>query len=198
MWVQIQVNGHSVSVGFYLIKKIFLFEPQDYCRKEIMRKNIPNSVVIPSAVSSSKGSAPLYTPDGKSGMASLYPRGDSYFQESALKCMEVPTLTISDFVQESEIERVDFMKMDIEGHELKALQGASECFKNGVIRALSFEFGSGNVNSRTFFRDFWDLLHPLGYRIFRILPSSRLMHIKEYYEDCEYFRGATNYLAILP
>ena len=66
-----------------------------------------------------------------------------------------------------------------------------------MIKALTFEFGSGNVNSRTFFRDFWDLLNPLGYKIYRILPSSRMMPIKEYYEDCEYFRGVSNYLAVL-
>jgi hypothetical protein len=50
------------------------------------------------------------------------------------------------------------MKMDIEGHELFALRGAKRALARGVIRPLSFEFGTGNINSRTFFRDYWDLL----------------------------------------
>ena len=41
------------------------------------------------------------------------------------------------------------------------------------------------------------VLSPLGYKIYRILPSSQMMPIKEYYEDCEYFRGVNNYLAVL-
>jgi hypothetical protein len=92
---------------------------------------------------------------------------------------------------------VDFMKIDVEGHELAVLNGAIKSLKGRLIKALSFEFGSGNLNSRTFFHDFWDMLTPLGFHIFRILPSSRLMPINKYSEDCEYFRGATNYIAIL-
>jgi hypothetical protein len=34
-----------------------------------------------------------------------------------------------------------------------------------VIRAVAFEFGSANIYARTFFRDFWDLLAPLGFPI---------------------------------
>lgn len=104
---------------------------------------------------------------------------------------------MDDIIEEYKIERVDFMKMDIEGHELEALQGAKKSLKNKVIRALTFEFGIRNINSRTYFRDFYELLSSLDYQIYRILPSSQLMHIKEYYEDREYFRGATNYVAII-
>mgnify|MGYP006172137911 FL=1 len=44
---------------------------------------------------------------------------------------------------------------------------------------------------------YWDLLDGFGYRLFRVLPSSRLLPIVGYYEDCEHFRGVTNYLAVL-
>ena len=42
---------------------------------------------------------------------------------------------------------------------LEALKGAANSLASGMIKALAFEFGSGNLNSRTFFRDFWDLQH---------------------------------------
>ncbi|MBE9167418.1 FkbM family methyltransferase [Pleurocapsales cyanobacterium LEGE 06147] len=177
--------------------RIFLFEPQPVCQQIISDKKIPNSTLIPKAVSSAKRSVKLCTPKPTAGIASLHQRRDSYFQDRDFTWIDVETVTIDDVVSSYNLTRVDFMKMDIEGHELEALKGAATSLANRVIRALSFEFGSGNVNSRTFFHDFWDLLHPLGYQIYRILPSSQLMHIKEYYEDCEYFRGVTNYIAVL-
>jgi hypothetical protein len=89
------------------------------------------------------------------------------------------------------------MKMDIEGHELFALRGAQRALTSRKIGALSFEFGCGNINSRTFFRDFWNLLNGSGFDIWRIAPGGREVRIIEYYEDLEYFRGATNYVAAL-
>ncbi|MFX0203647.1 MAG: FkbM family methyltransferase [Candidatus Hodarchaeota archaeon] len=40
--------------------------------------------------------------------------------------VQVSTVTIDDFVKGEKVGRVDFIKMDIEGSELKALQGAAE------------------------------------------------------------------------
>jgi hypothetical protein len=87
--------------------------------------------------------------------------------------------------------------MDLEGHELFVLRGAAQALKRGYIRALTFEFGSSNVNSRTYFHDFWDLLSAYGFEIKRIYPGGTVMKVSEYYEDLEYFRGVTNYLAVL-
>lgn len=106
-------------------------------------------------------------------------------------------MAIDDVVEEHGLDHIDLLKIDVEGHELSVLKGALNNLQRGRVRALTFEFGSGNINSRTFFHDFWDLLTPLGFRIFRVLPTGRLMPIREYYEDCEYFRGVTNYIAVL-
>lgn len=178
--------------------KLFLFEPQPACQKVIREKNIPGYTLIPKAMSSSSGhSISLYSSDETDGTASVYQRRDSYFDNRVFTAAEVLTETIDNIVQEYKITTIDFMKMDVEGHELDVLKGAKNSLEKKIIKALSFEFGSGNINSRTYFHDFWDLLTPAGYSIYRILPSSRLLLIKEYYEDCEYFRGVTNYVATL-
>jgi FkbM family methyltransferase len=177
--------------------QIFLFEPQPDCQKILQDKKIPNSKLISKAVSSTCGVTKIYTPDSTSGIASLHQRLDTPFKNKGFATYDVETVTLDSIIEAYHLNRVDFMKMDIEGHELSALQGASKSLEAGVIKAFSFEFGSGNINSRTFFRDFWDLLSPMNYQIYRILPSSRLMRIKDYYEDCEYFRGVSNYIAVL-
>jgi hypothetical protein len=48
------------------------------------------------------------------------------------------------------------VKMDIEGHELTALKGFGAALD--VARVLQFEFGGCNIDSRTYFQDFWYFL----------------------------------------
>ena len=42
----------------------------------------------------------------------------------------IETITLDDFVQEQKLDRVDFIKSDIEGFERYMLQGAQETLKN--------------------------------------------------------------------
>lgn len=178
--------------------RFFLFEPQPACHKIIEGRRIPNSTLVPHAVSSTAGQTiELFVGKEASGLASLHQRRDSYFAQMDFSPIEVKAVTIDDVVEEYQLNRIDLLKIDVEGHELSVLKGAIQNLERGRIRALTFEFGSGNINSRTFFHDFWDLLTPLGFEIYRILPSGRLMRIGDYYEDCEYFRGVTNYIAVL-
>lgn len=43
--------------------------------------------------------------------------------------LQVTTISIDDFVSEKNLPRIDFIKMDIEGAELKALKGAEESIR---------------------------------------------------------------------
>lgn len=176
---------------------IYLFEPQPGCQQIIKDKNLPNSTLFPNAVGAKKDTVRLYTVGETSGIASLHERKDSYSENKVFTSYDVEQITLDSVIEAYAISSIDFVKMDIEGHELDALKGAEKSLKKGVIKALLFEFGSANINSRTFFYDYWELLRSHGYKLYRILPSSRLLPIKEYYEDCEYFRGVTNYVAVL-
>ncbi|MFN7138874.1 MAG: FkbM family methyltransferase [Limisphaerales bacterium] len=49
--------------------------------------------------------------------------------ETAEQSCKVTTRAIDDFVEEKRLDRVDFIKMDIEGAELKALQGAADTIR---------------------------------------------------------------------
>jgi len=187
----------SLCHKLYSQAKFFLFEPQPACQKNLAL-NLPNYILIPKAVSSKTTQVELYSDSPtSSGLASLYQRQESNFKNNKFTSFAADTITNDEIVSEYNLEYIDFIKIDLEGHELEALKGAGKSLASGMIKALAFEFGSGNINSRTFFRDFWHLLNPLGYKIYRILPSSQMRPIKEYYEDCEYFRGVSNYVAVL-
>lgn len=146
-------------------------------------------------MSDKSGKATLYSPDAWSPVASLYPRRDSQLQKYEFGKQEVEVVTIDDFIDSFGIDVVDFMKIDVEGNELAVLHGSRQALQSKRIKALTFEFGCGNINSRTYFHDFWDTLQGYGYTIKRICPGGILLKIETYYEDLEYFRGVSNYLA---
>jgi FkbM family methyltransferase len=175
--------------------RLFLFEPQETCYAELAALVRGGAVLVKAAVGETEGSAVLYSPGDRAGNASLHVRNDTYFADQVFLPQTVDVVSIDPFLKRNGIESVGFMKMDVEGHELFALRGARDALSRGAIRALSFEFGSGNINSRTFFRDYWDLLTGYSYNLYRVLPGGRVSQIFRYSEELEYFRGVSNYIA---
>jgi FkbM family methyltransferase len=77
------------------------------------------------AVGSDSGvSLPLYGTD-RIGCSSLYPH-EWLDRDSTV---QVPVVTIDEYVLEKRIRRIDVMKIDIEGAELDALHGMEETFR---------------------------------------------------------------------
>lgn len=110
---------------------------------------------------------------------------------SASERIEVST--IDAFCATERIDRIDFLKLDVEGHELSVLRGAGGMLAEGAISMIQFEFGPANIYSRTFFFDFWSLLSG-SFEIYRIIPSG-IFPIGYYGEHREIFL-TTNYLAV--
>jgi FkbM family methyltransferase len=76
--------------------------------------------------------------------SSLYPRpaeSRRYFPEAATTARQVTveTTTLDAFCAAREISRLDILKMDIQGGELKALHGASELLKREAIDVIFTE-----------------------------------------------------------
>ncbi|PWT79265.1 MAG: hypothetical protein C5B58_14015 [Acidobacteria bacterium] len=174
---------------------VFLFEPQDSCQPLLADLATTGCTIVKSAVGDYNGIISFYSPAENAGNASVYNRKDSYFEHQQFLQSQVPIVTLDSFVADRGIQRIDYMKVDVEGHELAVLRGAENLISRGGIRAIAFEFGSADIFSRTFFRDFWFFFSRCGFKLARITPGGRLVNIPRYYEDLEYFRGCSNYLA---
>ena len=105
---------------------------------------------------------------------------------------QIVTKILDEFCSDHKIEHIHFLKMDVEGNELNILNGAKRMIENDSIDFIQFEFGGCNIDSRTFFQDFFYLLKE-RYRIYRILKNG-LYPIDSYSEKYEIFI-TTNYLA---
>lgn len=136
----------------------------------------------------------LYTDADLSGLASIYKRNLEYRNIKMERTEIVQVCKIDDFCSEQKIDAIHFLKLDVEGHELAALKGAKHMLSHGRIRFIQFEFGGCNIDSRTYFRDFFELLNG-AYTIFRIVKHG-LCPITRYKESYEVF-VTINYLAEL-
>jgi len=114
--------------------------------------------------------APLYSSEPGSTIASLHElqRPIRPFRDELTEVVKLTT--IDAFCHEQGIERIDYLKLDIEGHEYYALRGANRMLAARLIRFIQFEFGDNNVSSRTYLDDFERLLGE-SYRIYRIVPG---------------------------
>lgn len=177
--------------------RIFQFDPSTTCQEYLRAKADSDTVIIGEAVGDQIGTVSFFVPEPGSGISSVYQPRDTYFQVGTFKEEKVPMTTIDHIVEKHQVTKVDFMKIDVEGNELPVFRGAKNTLQARKIKALAFEFGSPQINARAYFHDFWDLLTPLGFQFLRICPGGTIIHVAEYYEDLEYFRGATNYVAIL-
>jgi hypothetical protein len=106
---------------------------------------------------------------------------------------EIKLTTIDLYCKKNNIEQIHFLKLDIEGHELNALNGAKNMIEKGKIDFIQFEFGGCNIDSRTYFQDFYYILKD-KYKIYRILKDG-IYELPDYKETYEIFI-TINYLAI--
>lgn len=95
---------------------------------------------IPLALSDSEGEATLYVT--KHPMcSSLFPPNEAYlsrFSElieymSLDFTIDIETTTIDAFCQEEGIREIDFLKVDVQGADLKVLQGATEILESSIL-----------------------------------------------------------------
>lgn len=93
--------------------------------------------------------------------------------------------TLDQYSLEKGIDRIDFLKIDTEGHELAVLKGARALLEQNRIGCIQFEFNEMNVISRVWLRDFFDILP--GFTFFR-LDTSRLLRLDPYHPREEIFQ----------
>lgn len=137
--------------------KIWCFEPsKDTFEKLKLNHSSKKNVILNSiGFGDQNHDVPLYTNEPGAHVASLFPLERAFGAEKQLSDFEMVTIRkIDDFLIENDIPYIDFLKLDIEGNELNALFGATNTINNDRIKAIQFEFGTCNIDSRTFFRDF--------------------------------------------
>ena len=113
-----------------------------------------------------------YSADDGSQHASIYKDVIEKIHQGKSLSHEISIRTLDNVISELNIGRIDLLKIDTAGNELRVLQGAEKSIRNGIVNAIHFEFNEMNVISRTFFKDFLDFLPE--YDFFRLIPNGFL------------------------
>jgi FkbM family methyltransferase len=128
--------------------RVLAVEPQQRLQ-EVLRRNFAlngagNVTVTASAVSDAEGVAELNLAPSMNTGASSFTARTRY----RLKRQSVPTETLAEIVRKWGVERVDLVKMDIEGWEYEAILGSRALFSERRVGAIVLELHDDHLRRR--------------------------------------------------
>jgi FkbM family methyltransferase len=178
--------------------ELHCFEPSAYTYTELQQtlKGTP-ARLNNFAIAAQAGERTLYSDKAGSGLASLTRRDLAHKSIAMDTCEVVRVEALDQYCREHNVANIDLLKVDVEGHEMDVFRGGTDLFQQNRIRSVLFEFGGCNIDTRTYFKDFYTFFSQFNPRRFsRITPSGALIPVKKYQESMEVF-FTTNYFVEL-
>jgi FkbM family methyltransferase len=124
------------------------------------------------AIGDQEGIVKLYVYDDEySGWNSLANRPlEQYGINTKYKSIEeIESITIDKYCQENNIDKIDLLKIDVEGAEYQVLLGAKEMLKQHQIRCCVFEFGATTFDMGNDPKTIIKFLDIMGYHVRNIV-----------------------------
>jgi len=163
--------------------RVHAFEPSEFHLKKLHRNvkvnGFQNVVINPVGLSNSAAQRKLYFPKLKESMTNTG-QSSFYVSEDEIKEYVVENVTavrLDDYVEDNSLERLDVIKVDVEGAEMEVLEGgltALSKFRPGVMMEVSKSNLACAGKDLREIVDFWDTL---DYALFIIRPNGELTPI---------------------
>lgn len=166
--------------------KVFSFEPS-MDNFEILKKNIKvnncNNVIIENmAVGNKNGEIKLYLSDNQS-MHTLYEN-----TISTNRSVTVPIIKLDDYYNKKSINKINVIKMDVEGAELDTLRGMSNILTENKDVVLFVEFNPESIKKAGMLpKDQLAFIDDLGFKIYVIYESAQKikpMNVDQIIDSC--------------
>lgn len=173
---------------------LHLFEPTKSCFSTISKKFNDNNIVLNNfGASDIDSSAKIYYDKEESGLASLYQRNLDSYNLELNQSEEIQLRRLDNYIEEKNINHIDFVKIDIEGHEFKAFEGFGKYLNGDFIDYIQFEYGGANLDSHTSLMEIFKFLRTRGFKIAKVMPNG--LEVREYKPYMDNF-NYSNYVAI--
>lgn len=166
------------------------FEPSMGTFEQLKSKNFPPNVKLNRlGLSSAPGELTLHIAAETSAMNSIYERR-GFFEERLVNTEKIPVDTIDNYCISHNISQIDFMKVDVEGHELEVFKGMHNVLRRAVfpkgVRVIQFEYGGCNIDAKVFLADIWDFFSGLDYSFYKLYPGGPI-YVPKYNQRFETF-----------
>jgi len=143
---------------------------------------------IRKALGESSSKQQLFSDYKGSSLSSLVDRDLRHFGLVFGESVEVEVVRLSDWLANNFFQPLA-LKLDIEGTELRVLEDAVHNIES--LQTIAFEFGGANLDSRTIFRDFWNIFSENSWAVYRIttrglIEISSYSEFDEVYVKCDY------------
>lgn len=149
-------NGESIEMFINIKKNIIIhsFEPNDECFKKLENKynNYKNIVLNNYAVTNKAGKSTFYI-NNHSTTSSFLKINRKFKYENFIfrniKKKLVNTCKLDDYCKEKKIQRIDLLKIDVQGFEDIVLEGAKNLIKSRRIKKIILEIVLANHYERS-------------------------------------------------
>jgi len=155
---------------FYPDYKGILFEPDKEACDALNSKTSDNLIVINSALSNKKGTKKLYCCK-KQQVSSVYLPNleilERYRKPERFKILETITIktdTLDHRLTNDNIKEVDFIKIDVQGHELPILEGGIKTLSSCIGFEIEVEFAS-LYKKQPLFKDVDAFVRDMGFEL---------------------------------
>jgi FkbM family methyltransferase len=196
----IDVGGNKGHYTEGIMKKyspsqVHIFEPSKInvtILKDKFKENV-KIILNDCGLSNTNTNTILFSNEEGSGLGSTTKRRLDHFKIDFSIEENIRLIRFDEYWEKNiDSDIIDLFKIDVEGHELEVLEGVGEKIKN--IRVIQFEFGGCNIDTKTFFQDYWYFFKKYNFDIFRITPFGNY-EIMKYKESDERFQ-TTNYFCL--
>lgn len=173
--------------------EVHSFEPSKHTYKTLSSHKWPAGVHTNNlGLGSAAGEATFFVHGEGSTLNSIYFR-DAIFDKETVKTETVSMQTLDAYCEEHGISAINFLKIDVEGHELEVLKGSSAMLATNKIDLIQFEYGGTYIDAGYLLKDVVEYMASYDYGLYKIMHN-RIEHVA-YEKDLENFQYC-NYLFI--